>query len=314
MNNKLESTAELLRVIGEPTRLRLALVLRNCSLSVAELTELTGLAQSRISSHLARMRRLQLIDEDRRGTASLQKLRNPLAEPANSLLKLLSEQADSSVQQHDLELAHTLIARRDKKQGWAAGVAGEMEKHYSPGRGWEVIAHTLLPFLELGDVLDIAAGDGVVASLLAPRARYVTCVELDKTVAQAGELRLRKAKLSNARYVRGDMHDLPFASAQFDTVLLLNALTYSTHAPDAVAEAARMTRPGGQVVLTTLNKHEHTASMALYDHCNPGFQRMELVRMLESNGLSVDNPDVACIHETRPPYHQVHVLLAHKPL
>lgn len=312
MNTKLESTAELLRVIGEPTRLRLALVLRTCSLSVAELTELTGLAQSRISSHLARMRRLQLIDEDRRGTASLQRLRSPLAEPAKSLLKLLAEQADTGVQQHDIEVAQALIARRNKKQGWAAGVAGEMEKHYSPGRGWEVITQTLLPFLKLGDVLDIAAGDGVVASLLAPRAHHVTCVELDKTVTLAGEKRLRNAGLKNAGYVRGDMHALPFASERFDTVLLLNALTYSTHAADVIAEAARMARPGGQVVLTTLHRHNHKASVALYDHCNQGFSRKELIHMLESNGLHVENPDAACIHETRPPYHQVHVLLASK--
>lgn len=310
MQATVSDTAELLRVLGEPTRLRLALVLGRFSLTVAELTELTGLAQSRISSHLARMRRLGLLAEDRRGTASLQTLNTPLADPASSLLKLLQEQTDPEVQKQDHEAARALVARRGNKNSWAAGVAGEMEKHYSPGRGWEIIAHTLLPFLKLGDVLDIAAGDGVVASLLAPQASRVTCVELDGTVAAAGAKRLAKTACAHANYLQADMHALPFADGRFDTVLLLNALTYSHDAEKAIAETARMLRPGGQVALTTLDKHEHSASVATYDHCNNGFTRAELLRMLESNGLQVAVPDTPCITETRPPFHQVHVLRA----
>lgn len=310
MQATVANTAELLRVLGEPTRLRLALLLGAYSLTIAELTELTGLAQSRISSHLARMRRLGLLAEDRRGTASLQTLSDPLPEPARSLLPLLQQQTDPDVQQQDHEAARALVARRGHKHSWAAGVAGEMEKHYSPGRGWEIIAHTLLPFLKLGDVLDIAAGDGVVASLLAPQASRVTCVELDGTVAAAGARRLAKTACTHADYLRADMHALPFADGLFDTVLLLNALTYSHDANQAIAEAARMLRPGGQVALTTLDKHQHSASVATYDHCNNGFSRKELLHMLQSNGLQVATPDIPCIAENRPPFHQIHVLRA----
>ncbi len=310
MQPTVSDTAELLRVLGEPTRLRLALVLAPFSLTVAELTELTGLAQSRISSHLARMRRLGLLAEARRGTASLQALNTPLPEPAASLLRLLQEQVDPDIQQQDHEAARALVARRRHRNGWAAGVAGEMEKHYSPGRGWEIIAHTLLPFLRLGDVLDIAAGDGVVASLLAPQASRVTCVELDGTVALAGARRLSRTACTQAHYLQADMHALPFDSHRFDTVLLLNALTYSHDANRVIAEAARMLRPGGQVALTTLDKHQHSASVATYDHCNNGFTREELLRMLASNGLQVAAPEIPCITETRPPFHQVHVLRA----
>lgn len=304
----ISDTAELLRVLGEPTRLRLALLLGQFRLTVAEMTELTGLAQSRISSHLARMRRLNLLAEDRRGSASLQSLQSPLPEPANGLLEILRQQTDPELQQQDSEAARALIARRERRGGWAAGVAGEMEKHYSPGRGWEVITRILLPFIRLGDVLDIAAGDGVVASLLVPRSQSITCVELDETVVAAGERRL--GSQAKARYLRADMHCMPLDDAQFDTVFLLNALTYSREPEQVIAEAARCLKPGGQMALSTLDKHDHHASVAMYDHCNNGFSRQELLTMLRAAKLQAADDAIATIEESRPPFHRVHVLLA----
>ena len=78
MSTPITTTAETLRVLAEPTRLRILLILGQVPLSVAELTELTGLAQSRVSSHLGRLRRLGVLDEQRRGNFSLQQLRTPL--------------------------------------------------------------------------------------------------------------------------------------------------------------------------------------------------------------------------------------------
>ena len=305
----LNDTAELLRVLGEPTRLRLALLLGELRLSVAELTELTGLAQSRISSHLARMRRLGLIAEERHGSTSLQGLAESLPWPAAQVLATLREGAAADELAHDLELARALVARREQREGWAARVAGEMEKHYSPGRGWEVLAHALRPWARLGDTLDIAAGDGVVAGFLAPQARSLTCVDLDATVAAAGQQRLRGRGLDNARYLRADMHALPFAPRVFDTVLLLNALPYSDDAPRALAEAARVLRPGGTLLLGTLDAHSHAASVAAYDHRNQGFGLDTLRALVASTGLALAG-EPALVTELRPPYHRVHVLLA----
>ncbi|MGB1557404.1 MAG: ArsR/SmtB family transcription factor [Oceanococcaceae bacterium] len=313
MTPHLSDTAELLRVLAEPTRLRLALVLSRYSLTVAELTELTGLAQSRVSSHLARMRRLNLLQEVRQGASSLQALRSNLQGPARDLLPMLQQHVAGEAMQRDWEAAQALIDRRERHPGWAARVAGEMEKHYSPGRGWEVMTRALVPMLQLGSVLDIAAGDGVIAELLFPHAQAVTCVEIDPTVAQAGRRRLQRAGASNALYLQADMHALPFAGGSFDSVLLLNALTYSAEPDQVVAEAARMLRPGGQLCLSTLDQHNHAASVAPYDHCNNGFARGELVRLLESNGLSVSSAHPLPIPETRPPFHHVHVLHATRP-
>src|SRR3546814_4944677 len=61
-----------------------------------------------------------------------------------------------------------VLAMRAADQNWADSVAGDMERHYSPGRTWEALARSVLPLFETGDVLDIASGDGVLAELLAP--------------------------------------------------------------------------------------------------------------------------------------------------
>nr|MBV6628365.1 metalloregulator ArsR/SmtB family transcription factor [Oceanococcus sp. HetDA_MAG_MS8] len=310
MQSSISNTAETLRVLAEPTRLRILLILGQVPLSVAELTELTGLAQSRVSSHLGRLRRLGLLDEQRQGNFSLQQLRDPIPKTIAGMLPVLREQSQGVELEQDLEAARALQARRQGRPGWAARVAGEMEKHYSPGRGWEVVSRALIPELKLGEVLDIAAGDGVIAELLAPRARRYVCLDIDNTVAAAGRRRLQQAGLDQVPYLQGDMHALPFRDASFSSVVLLNALQYSANAAQVLREAARVLKPQGRVWLATLDAHQHEASVATYDHQNLGFAQSQLDNLLAQAGLSMVDDTVSLSSESRPPFHQVHVLHA----
>ena len=136
-------------------------------------------------------------------------------------------------------------ARAD--QNWADTVAGDMERHYSPGRTWEALARTALPLVETGDVLDIASGDGVLAELLAPHAHRYVCVDTSERVVAAASERLRRFR--NVEVREGDMHALPFKDASFDLVVLMHALTYTAKPAQAVAEAARVLRRGGRLLL-----------------------------------------------------------------
>src|SRR4029079_12823562 len=131
--------------------------------------------------------------------------------------------------------------------GWPDRIAGEMERHYSPGRTWEALARGLIGLADLGDVLDAGAGDGATAQLLAPRARSITCVDVSEKLVDAARVRL--AGHANARCEVADLHDLPFANASFDQVLLLNVLPSLKHPGAALAELARALRPGGRLAL-----------------------------------------------------------------
>jgi ArsR family transcriptional regulator len=185
-----------------------------------------------------------------------------------------------------------------------------MERHYSPGRTWETLTRALLQLLETGDVLDIASGDGVTAELLAPHARSIVCVDASERVVEAATKRL--APFRNVEVRRGDMHALSLEANRFDLVLMLHALTYSEHPAKAVAEAARVLRPGGKLLAATLCKHDHRAVVEPFDHRNLGFTESDLNKLATQAQLDV----LSCnrlTRERKAPHFEVISLLARKP-
>jgi ArsR family transcriptional regulator len=185
-----------------------------------------------------------------------------------------------------------------------------MERHYSPGRTWEALARTALPLLEPGDVLDIASGDGVLAELLAPHAGRYVCVDTSARVVAAASERLRGHR--NVEVREGDMHGLSFDAASFDLVVLMHALTYAARPAQAVAEAARVLRPGGRLLLSSLARHEHKSVVQAYGHVNLGFTAKEMRRFVEKSGLRVASCETVT-REKRPPHFEVISLIGVKP-
>ncbi len=299
----LELGTQLFRLFADPTRVRLLRLLEEQALTVAELTQITQLAQSRISTHLAKLREAGLITDRRTGSSTLYQLDSAGAdEVTRQLWQTLRQDLDDAQLSRDRERAGEIVRARQHTQSWADSVAGRMASQYSPGRGWEATTHALVELIALGDVLDIASGDGVLAELLARRAKSVSCADLSEAVVKAGQTRLRDYK--NVSFHRADMHKLPFAAGRFDVVFLLHALTY-TRTPQAVLkEATRMLKPGGRLVLATLRKHAHEANVAAYDHVNLGFELAEIRDWLRKAGLNVSYCAVSS-REPRPPYFEV---------
>jgi ArsR family transcriptional regulator len=192
---------------------------------------------------------------------------------------------------------------------WADTVAGRMERHYSPGRTWEAALRGLLGLARLGSVLDVAAGDCAIAELVAPRARAVTCLDIQGAVLEAGRRRL--AHLPHVCFRRGDMHALPFAGSSFDHVLLLTCLCYAREPARAVAEAARVLRPGGTLAAVALRKHAHRDVAERYGHVQSGFTPAELRRMFLAAGLTVETCAVTS-RERRTPHFEILTLHASK--
>ena len=121
----------------------------------------------------------------------------------------------------------------------------------------------------------------------------------------------RLRKLENVEVREGDMHNLPFTTAQFDLVVLMHALTYSEHPAQAVAEAARVLHPGGRLLLTSLARHEHRQVVEAYGHVNLGFTEKELQKFVSKAGLEIISSE-AVTRERRPPHFEVIALMARK--
>lgn len=306
----LEAWSTRLKVFADATRVRLLALLAGEELTVAELSSITQLAQPRVSTHLAKLKEAGLVRDRRAGVSAYYRFDEANLDPAQrELWRSLREGSDDPLLRQDAERVTSVLAARAVEQNWADSVAGDMERHYSPGRTWEALARTALPLLETGDVLDIASGDGVLAELLSPHAKRYVCVDTSSRVVVAASERLRR--FSNVEVLEGDMHALAFEDASFDLVVLMHALTYSTRPAQAVGEAARMLRPGGRLLLSSLARHEHQSTVSAYSHVNLGFTDKELRRFAEKAGLQVSNLGTVT-RERRPPHFEVISLIGIK--
>jgi SAM-dependent methyltransferase len=307
----LEGWSSRLKVFADATRVRLLALLEREELTVAELSAITRLAQPRVSTHLARLKEAGLVRDRRAGVSAYYRFDEAALDPAQRALWLsISTGSDDPLLRQDAERVPAVMATRAADQNWADSVAGAMERHYSPGRTWEALARSALPLLDPGDLLDIASGDGVLAELLAPHARRYVCVDASARVVAAASERLRR--FGNVEVLEGDMHALPLPDASFDLVVLMHALTYAAKPARAVAEAARVLRPGGRLLLSSLARHEHRAVVEAYGHRNLGFTEKELRRFVERAGLQVTSGETVT-REKRPPHFEVVSLIGTRP-
>jgi len=302
--------SELLRLLSEPTRLRLLLLLETEELTVAELTAITQLSQSRISTHLGKLKQADLVQDERMGQATLYSADTSRFSPAaRQIWGALVDNLEDHQIREDLELAAATVRQRSSQRSWVESAAGRMEQQYSPGRSWEATARALINLLDLGKVLDIASGDGVLAELIAMRAESVTCLDSNSTVIAAARKRLKAQ--SNVQFHQGDMHALPFEANSFDQIFLMHALTYTKTPQDVIAQAARVMRPAGTLILTTLKRHRHEATVSAFDHVNLGLTLSNLKTWINEQGLEIESAGVTS-REQRPPHFEVITIIAKK--
>jgi DNA-binding transcriptional ArsR family regulator len=305
----LDNKVDLLRLFGDATRVRLAALLERDELTVAEITRVTDLPQSRVSTHLGKLREAGVLRDRRDGTSTYYSMNNG-AMPAEvrRLWELVGTDLDEPLLHADRERCAALLRAREG-DGWPDSVAGQMERHYSPGRTWEAMARGLLGLVRLGDALDAGSGDGALAALLAPRARSLTCLDRSETVLAAAKRRL--GHLPNVAFAPGDVQALPFPAGRFDQVLLFHVLVYVERPALAVAEAARVLAAGGQAIITTVAPHQHPDVTAPYGHLHPGFPPRKLAGWLAAAGLTVTACEITS-REKRAPHFEVVTAFAHK--
>ncbi|HET8898943.1 MAG TPA: metalloregulator ArsR/SmtB family transcription factor, partial [Rhodanobacteraceae bacterium] len=133
----LATTSSLLRLLADPTRVRLLGLLQREELTVAELSAILRLAQPRVSTHLAKLKEAGLVRDRRAGVSAYYRLNGDAGSDVDGLLAVIAEGIDDAMLDEDRERLPDILAQRAREQGWADSVAGDMERHYSPGRTWE---------------------------------------------------------------------------------------------------------------------------------------------------------------------------------
>jgi SAM-dependent methyltransferase len=298
---------ETLNLLGDESRIRLCALLRERELCVTDLVRITGISQSRVSTHLGRLREAGFVRDRRQGQQSFYALSlDALPDTARAVLEQAVSSSDPTLEGDQRRLLELEMERR----GATPEFADDIERYYSPGRTWQSLALGLAALLDLGDVLDVGSGDGAAASCLAPYCRSLTCIDTSSKMIDLARERLQKYGHVQARVA--DVHDLPFLEASFDAVLMFHTLTYAEKPARALAECARVLRPGGRLVLLCLDEHRQHEVTAPYGERHPGFSAADVRNLLTRSGLAVRTSEVAA-RESRKPHLQVVLAIATKP-
>jgi len=283
----LHASWDLLKILSDPTRLRLLTLLAREELSVAELQEILGMAQSRISSQLALLRQAGLVTDRRDGKKAFYSLRASLSARHSALLKAASDSvADLSELGEDrTNLDRVLSKRRRVSEQYFNLIAGRLGKNHCPGRSWEAIGHLALRLVPDITVADLGAGEGLLSQLLARRARQVWCIDNSPRMIEVGTGLAKKNGLANLVYKLGDIEQVPLPDKSVDLAILSQALHHASHPQTAVNEAFRILKPGGQLLVLDLNEHAFEKARELYGDLWLGFKESALHGFLKKAGF-----------------------------
>jgi DNA-binding transcriptional ArsR family regulator len=270
------SRADLFRVLGDPSRLRILALLGREELSVSELQEVLGLGQSTVSGHLAQLRRAGLVETRREGMQTRSVVATPDGEA--ELVRLATSTALSEADR--LSLDRVLSSRE-------APAPEGLGPDYLPGRSWEALAHLLLALLPPLRVADLGVGTGRLTRLLAEGARR--CIAIDRDPAALAALP------PSIEGREGRLEDPPLAPGEVDLVVLSQSLHCVADPVATLRKCHAALAEGGRVAVLDLAPHEHAWVRHRLGHQHLGFA--DLAGLLREAGFR----DVRCdvVHRDR---------------
>jgi ArsR family transcriptional regulator len=301
----MSSTLKSLRALSDPTRIRIVALLERDELSVNEVQEVTRLGQSRISTHLGLLADCELVCSRREGKRTFYKL-NPEADDVASEFIQLAIRGAKELPEHggdQINLKRVLARRKEQAQVYFNQVAGRFDRVYGPGRSWQAFGHLLLRMLPPITVADLGAGEGLLSELLARRCEKVIAVDNSEKIVAFGAAKAKKNGLKNLEFRQGDLQNPPVEAGSVDLVILSQALHHAENPAVALVSAAKLLKPGGQVLILDLLKHNFDKAKELYGDHWQGFAESDLHRWLEEAGFKKIEISIVAAEE-QPPHFQ----------
>lgn len=291
----------LISALDDPTRLRLLRLLARMELAVGELAEVLDQSQPRISRHVRILTEAGLIEKRKEGSWVFLRASGGegLAASVDSLLAVAEREdaAFAAICAEDRARLAAIRAAREEIAGkYFARHAEEwdaLRSLHSPDGAVEAELTRLLGIGEahddpapLGRLLDIGTGTGRMAQLYAPSAAHVAAIDKSPEMLRIARARLQHLPPARLSLLQGDFLGLPFADESFDTVLFHQVLHYAQAPERALAEAARVTRPGGTIAIVDFAAHAREDLRSEQAHARLGFTDAQMAALLAGAGFA----------------------------
>lgn len=291
----------LLRALADPTRLRIMRLLSAMELSVGELAQVLGQSQPRVSRHVRILCDAGLAERRKEGSwvflrSAIAENRAPPLGAAAARLLDVAEQDDAAFSARCAEdrrhLAAIRAGREATAEAYFARHADEWDSlrslHSPDGPVETALADALKGAAQgasLGALLDVGTGTGRMAELFAARADHVTALDKSPEMLRVARARLQKLPADSVELVQGDFTALPLPDAAFDTLLFHQVLHYAQEPATVLAEAARVTRPGGTIAIVDFAAHDREDLRTQHAHARLGFSDEQMLALLTEAGF-----------------------------
>ena len=284
----MRQASALYRLLGEEARLRLLRVLSRERLNVTELTGVLGLAQSGVSRHLGLLKDAGLVREERDGGFTFYRLGPALDNGALSAALAAQFEAsadDADVRADEARLQEVLRLRKENFDAHA-GPDTRDARQLVPGRSWAAWSRALGLLMPSLAVADLGCGEGYLTVEVSRWASRVNAVDRSEAVLKRARALARRRRVSNVIWKKGELEHLPLRDASIDVAMLSQALHHAHQPAAAIAEAVRVTVPGGRVLVLDLRAHQEEWVRAKLGDRRLGFVDDELKAMMGEAGLT----------------------------
>ena len=278
-----------LRAVAEPTRLRLVMLCARGELTVSELTQILGQSQPRVSRHLKLLCEAGLLDRFPEGNWVFYRLsRSGRAGALAQQLVAACGETDPTIALDLQRLSAIKQQRADLASAYFRENAAQWHRIrslYVDEREVEAALVDIIAAADPRDLLDIGTGTGRMLEILAPRVEQVLGIDQSREMLSIARVNLERSGLANGRVRRDDMYQLALPDASFDAALIHQVLHYADRPAAAIAEAARVLRPHGILVLVDFAPHTLEFLRDEHAHRRLGFEDDEIAEWCRTAGL-----------------------------
>ncbi len=309
----MSSILKKLRLISEPTRIRILHLLRQQELSVVEMQEILQMGQSRISTHLSQLKKEGFVADERAGKNVIYGAAGDGGAEEKQLWEMI-EAVSATLPEtaaDEVALEHVVLRRKDRVRAYFDELAGKFGRSYCPGRSWKSLAEALLKLMPPLVIADLGAGEGTFSQLLAQSAKQVIAVDNSEKMVSFGASVAKENGCENLEYRLGDIESPPIDPESVDLAFFSQALHHAEEPAVAVAKAFEIVKPGGRVAILDLAKHQFDEARELYADVWLGFSEYELTEFLEKAGFQ--RVEIARVdREGEAPHFQTLLAIGHK--